>query len=62
MGMKVAVFRQFNSGWQINFGGFESSWYRKLVTIFAAMVASSPFAVAGDMAHRAFIADKTFPK
>ena len=62
MGMKLAVFRQFNSGWQINFGGFEYSYYRKFITIGAAAIVTSPFGVAGDMAQRAFNADKTFPK
>lgn len=62
IGLKLAVFRQFNSGWQINFGGFEYSYYRKIVTILGAMVVTSPFAVAGDMALRAYNADKTFPK
>ena len=62
IGLKLAAFRQFNSGWQINFGGFEYSYYRKLITIFAAMLVTSPFGVAGDMALRAFNADKTYPK
>ena len=62
MGMKLALFRQFNSGWQINFGGFEYSFYRKIPTMFASFLVASPFAVAGEMAHRAFVADSTFPK
>jgi hypothetical protein len=28
IGLKVALFRQFNSGWQCNFGGFEHAFYR----------------------------------
>lgn len=62
IGLKIAVFRQFNSGWQSNFGGFEYSYYRKIVTIFGAMLVTSPFGVAGDMALRAYNADRTFPK
>ena len=61
MGLKLAVFRQFNSGWQSNFGGVEYSYYRKIPTIFASFLVTSPFAVAGDMALRAYRADKTFP-
>ena len=61
MGLKIAAFRQFNSGWQINFGGFEYSFYRKMPTTFAAFLVTSPFAVAGEMALRAYRADRTFP-
>lgn len=61
MGLKLAVFRQFNSGWQSNFGGVEYSYYRKIPTIFASFLVTSPFAVAGEMALRAYRADKTFP-
>lgn len=62
IGLKVAAFRQFNSGWQINFGGFEYSYYRKMPTILGAFLVTSPFAVAGEMVRRALEADKTFPK
>lgn len=47
MGLKIAVYRQFNSGWQSNFGGFDYNLFRKMPTAFAAFVVSSPFAVAG---------------
>ena len=59
---QVAVLRQFNSGWSNNFGGVEWSFYRKLPTFLAACVVASPFAVAMDMASRAYYSDKTFPK
>lgn len=59
---QIALFRQFNSGWSSNFGGFEISYYRKLPTILAAFVFSSPLGVAVDMVQRAYIADKSFPK
>lgn len=47
IGLKCAVFRQFNSGWQTNFGGFEISYYRKMPTILGAFIVTSPFAVVG---------------
>ena len=62
MGLKLAVMRQFNSGWQANFGGFEYSFYRKIPTFFGAFLVASPFAVIGEMAQRAYVADSTFPK
>ena len=62
IGLKLAAFRQFNSGWQSNFGGFEYSYYRKIPTIFGAFLVTSPFAVAGDMVLRAYHADRTFPR
>lgn len=61
MGLKLALFRQFNSGWQSNFGGFDYSIYRKFPTFFACFLVSSPFAVLGDMTRRAYLADRTFP-
>lgn len=61
IGLKLAVYRQFNSGWQANFGGFDYNAYRKIPTTLAAFIVTSPFAVAGDMALRAYHADKTFP-
>lgn len=61
MGLKIACFRQFNSGWQYNFGGFEYSYYRRMPTVLTAFLVSSPFAVAGEMALRAYRADRTFP-
>lgn len=61
MGLKLAVFRQFNSGWQSNFGGFDYNLYRKIPTTFAAALVSAPFGVIGDMALRAYRADRTFP-
>lgn len=61
MGLKLACFRQFNSGWQSNFGGFDYSVYRKFPTYFLCFLVSSPFAVAGDMARRAYLADRSFP-
>jgi hypothetical protein len=54
--------RQFNSGWQSNFGGFDWSFYRKIPTFFGAFLIASPFGVALDMAQRAYYSDKTFPK
>jgi hypothetical protein len=42
----VALFRQFNSGWQTNFGGFDYAYYRKIPTTLCAAIFSSPFAVA----------------
>jgi solute carrier family 25 oxoglutarate transporter 11 len=62
IGLKLAAFRQFNSGWQSNFGGFEYSYYRKIPTIFGSFLVTSPFAVAGDMVLRAYHADRTFPR
>lgn len=59
---QIAVLRQFNSGWSCNNGGFEYSYYRKLATIFAAMVVTSPVGIALDMTNRAYYADKSFPK
>lgn len=59
---QVAALRQLNSGWSANFGGFEYSYYRKLATIFAAAVVSSPTGVLLDMTTRAYYSDKTFPK
>lgn len=59
---QVAVLRQFNSGWSANFGGFEYSFYRKLATIMASAIVSSPTGVLVDMVTRAYYADKTFPK
>jgi hypothetical protein len=59
---QVAVFRQFNSGWSANHGGFEYSYYRKLVTIFATALVTSPAGVLVDMTSRAYYSDKTFPK
>ena len=47
IGLKIASFRQFNSGWQANFGGFEYSFYRKVPSILFSFVVASPFAVAG---------------
>lgn len=61
IGLKLAIFRQFNSGWQSNFGGFDYNLYRKMPTTFAAAVAAAPFGVIGDMALRAYHADKSFP-
>lgn len=61
MGLKLAVLRQFNSGWQNNFGGFEYNYYRKIPTFFATFLVTSPFGVLGDMALRAYKADGTFP-
>lgn len=61
IGLKLAVLRQFNSGWQSNFGGFEYSFYRKIPTFYAAFVVTSPFGVIGDMVQRAYVADRTFP-
>jgi hypothetical protein len=62
IGSQLAVFRHFNSGWSANFGGFEYSFYRKLVTIFLSAAVSSPTGVLLDMTTRAYYADKTFPK
>jgi len=62
IGTKIALLRQWNSGWSSNFGGFEYSFYRKIPTFLFPMIVSSPFGVAYDMTDRAFKADKTFPK
>jgi hypothetical protein len=61
IGLKLAVWRQFNSGWQVNFNAVEHAWYRKIPTTAAAFIVTSPFAVVGEMVLRAFHADKTFP-
>ena len=61
IGLQCALFRQFNSGWQNNFGGFQFYFYRKLPTTALAMLFAAPFGVAVDMAHRAYYADQTFP-
>ncbi len=62
IGAKVALFRQFNSGWQNHFAGFEFYFYRKIPTVLGAMILSSPFAIAIEMAQRAYYADSTFPE
>ena len=62
MGLKLAVMRQLNSGWQSNFGGFDYNFFRKIPTFLMAFMITSPFGVALDMAQRAYYADKTFPK
>lgn len=59
---QVALMRQFNSGWSTMNNGVEWSAYRKIPTILAACVASSPLAVMVEMVQRAYFADKTFPK
>jgi len=41
------MFRQLNSGWSINFGGFEYSFYRKIPSFILSFALASPFAVAG---------------
>lgn len=56
------MFRQMNSGWSSNFGGFEYSFYRKIPTFLFPFIVTSPFGVIYDMTDRAFKADKTFPK
>lgn len=61
IGMKVALFRQFNSGWQNNFGSFEFYFYRKIPTTLFAMIFAAPTSVATEMAIRAYNSDKTFP-
>lgn len=62
IGLKIAVFRQFNSGWQSNFGSVEWNLYRRIPTTIGAFLVTSPFGVALDMAQRAFRADQTFPQ
>jgi hypothetical protein len=61
MGLKIACYRQFNSGWQQNFGGFDYNIFRRVPTVLLSFLVSSPFAVAGEMALRAYRADRTFP-
>lgn len=62
VGAKVAMYREFNSGWQNNFGGVDYGFHRKIPTTAVAFALSSPFSVAIEMAKNAFYADKTFPK
>jgi solute carrier family 25 oxoglutarate transporter 11 len=59
---KVALYRQFNSGWQNNFGGVDYGFHRKIPTTAVAAALASPLAVAVEMAKNAYYADKTFPK
>lgn len=60
--MKVALYRQFNSGWQNNFGGVDYGYHRKIPTSAVAFALSAPLSVAVEMAKNAYYADKTFPK
>jgi hypothetical protein len=62
IGPQVALVRQFNSGWCSNFGGFDYNLYRKVPTMLAPFLLTSPIGVAIDMVSRAYNADKTFPK
>ena len=62
IGLKVASYRQWNSGWQNYSGGFEHAFLRKVPTALMAFITVAPFGVAGEMVQRAYTADATFPK
>jgi hypothetical protein len=62
IGLNLALFHQFNSIWQSNFGGFDYNLYRKMPTTFAAAVVAAPFGVLGDMTLWFYNADKKFPQ
>jgi len=60
--VKVALYRQFNNGWQNNFGGFDYGFHRKIPTTAAAALLSAPLSIAVEMAKNAYYADRTYPK
>jgi solute carrier family 25 oxoglutarate transporter 11 len=60
--MKVALYRQFNNGWQNNFAGFDYGFHRKIPTTAVAALLSAPLSIAVEMAKNAYYADKTYPK